>query len=104
MAQTSQKTSQRKKVLNDLEYEVARVASDLLLKGNPVTRIAKYALDKKMTSEQLVNFLVKLEHDLGMPGWIIEGVRDSYRMLLGGMQDTSFWWGRELRQRLNEIK
>lgn len=48
------------KRLNQREIEVAKVAVDLLRKGNPETRIAEYCHLKKMTRIQVGNFLQKL--------------------------------------------
>ena len=50
------------KKLNQREIEVARVMSDLFFKGIPETRVAEYCILKKMTEQQLVNFLNKLPH------------------------------------------
>ncbi len=46
--------------LTPREREVASVAADLLMKGNPSTRIAKYCLRKKMDLSQVYKLLKKL--------------------------------------------
>lgn len=48
------------KRLNQKEKEIAKVASDLFLKGSPEWRIAEYAYYKGLTVQQLSNFLEKL--------------------------------------------
>lgn len=46
--------------LNERELVIANVMADLFEKGTPETRIAEYCILKKMTSQQLLNFLEKI--------------------------------------------
>jgi hypothetical protein len=46
--------------LTQREREVASVAADLLMKGNPATRIAKYCLRKKMDLSAVYKLLKKM--------------------------------------------
>jgi len=46
--------------LTPREFEVASVAADLLMKGNPATRIAQYCLRKKMNLSQVYKLVNKL--------------------------------------------
>lgn len=106
MAQTTQKSFLRRQVLNDLEYKVASVACDLLEKGEPTTRIARYAIEQKMTPGQMNNFIQKLKEDFMLPKWLIDGILERYRLLLAGGVDDSIINGRALRnqlERLNEV-
>jgi hypothetical protein len=48
------------KPLTARERQVVSVAVDLLMKGNPATRIAQYCIRLKMTKEQVRNLSQKL--------------------------------------------
>ena len=68
------------------EFSVAHVMADLLLKGTPETRIAKYLIEQGMTQEQVDRLLAKL--DLSEK-WMLK-IRNAYRnfgpknMYMGG--------------------
>jgi len=91
--------------LTKREYELATVSADLLCKGNPATRIAKYCLDKGLTEQQLRTFLEKLL-DLGVD---VKGdVLTSYWYLsetkCPRAADHAICFGKRLKKRLKDIK
>jgi hypothetical protein len=93
------------KPLTKREYELASVSADLLCKGTPATRIAKYALDRGLNEEQLRTFLGKLLH-LGVD---VRGeVLNSYWYLTDTncpiAADHAICFGKRLKERLKEIK
>ena len=93
------------KPLTKREYELANVSADLLSKGTPATRIAKYALERGFTEQQLGTFLEKLLH-LGVD---VKGdVLTSYWYLIDDScphaADHAICFGKRLKERLKEIK
>jgi len=72
------------KPLTARERQVVSVAVDLLLKGNPATRIAQYCLRLKMTEEQVRNLCRKLADkgfeqlasDIPYCMWLLEANKD----------------------------
>lgn len=93
------------KPLTKREYELASVSADLLSKGNPATRIAKYCLEMGLTEQQLRTFLEKLLH-LGID---VKGdVMTSYWYLSDTQcphaADQAIGFGKRLKERLKEIK
>jgi len=79
------------KPLTVRERQVVSVAVDLLLKGNPATRIAQYCLRLKMTEEQVRTLSSKLsDHgfeqlagDLPYCMWQLESNKDDTAMSQG---------------------
>ena len=89
------------KSLTPRERDVASVAADLLMKGNPSTRIAKYCLRKKMTLTQLYTLLKKMPY--------IDPIGDVLRTFhrleeRPEVLDQSEEYGRKVRELLDQKK
>lgn len=86
------------KPLNERERQCASVAADLLLKGSPVTRIAKYCTEQRMTKEQIRTFCLKLEEHCGV--YLTGDIMHAVQGMEQGLPDLSQHFGKILKHSL----
>lgn len=84
--------------LTERDRDIISVMCDLLDKGNPETRIAKYIIEKNLSSEQLSRFLFKL----GLPMEWSSRIRWEYDNLKTNAEsrDGAQNVGKHLRERV----
>ena len=91
------------KSLTNREFVVAHVAADLLCKGNPCTRIAKYCLYKGMTEKQIRIFCDKMiDFGVDIRREVIEAVHNLQLEQHKNEPDISICFGNRLKKRLGE--
>lgn len=89
-------------MLTKRERQVTSVAADLLMKGNPCTRIAKYCLDQKMTELQLRRLLDKIAYASYFSAIFRERIINAYKALQRGANgDDCIGWGKLIRSLLD---
>lgn len=85
------------------DYEIANVAADLLLKGEPFTRIAKHCFDRGLSREQTKTFIRKLKHRLKTAP-DTDSILDAYDMVSRSFLDPSQMLGRVLKLKLEQVR
>lgn len=86
------------KPLTERERNVANVAVDLLMKGNPCTRIAKYAIEQGLTADQLSTLCAKFR-SMGLVS-LGEETNIARIYLERGMDDSAQAAGKRLKHAL----
>jgi hypothetical protein len=94
-------------LLTKREREVASVAADLLMKGDPCTRIAKYCIDKRMTMQQVRRMLEKIRAGCIFPDNFVQRIVEAYRYMDSykenvGDADSCITWGKVIKMLIED--